>query len=136
MSEVRLIDATQLHRKLMDDAAYDFSKKLNLAQCLLYVENAPTIEAEPVRHGRWIDKGEYAVCTECDGRSGTQYDGLEPIALMTQFCQNCGAKMDMNESMFTDSFSQCDGCPDQVGNKCKSHSHGCEGGGHDNGRFD
>ena len=48
----------------------------------------------PVVHGRWIDKGEYAVCTECGGRSGTQYDGVEPIPLMTQFCPNCGAKMD------------------------------------------
>ena len=47
-----------------------------------------------VRHGRWIDKGEYAVCTECGGRSGTQYDGVEPIPLMTQYCPNCGAKMD------------------------------------------
>ena len=48
----------------------------------------------PVRHGRWIDKGEYAVCTECGGRSGTQYDGVEPIPLMTQFCPNCGCHMD------------------------------------------
>ena len=48
----------------------------------------------PVRHGRWIDKGEYAVCMECGGRSGTQYDGVEPIPLMPQFCPNCGAKMD------------------------------------------
>ena len=48
----------------------------------------------PVRHGRWIDKGEYAVCTECGGRSGTQYDGVESIPLMTQFCPNCGAIMD------------------------------------------
>ena len=46
-----------------------------------------------VRHGRWIDKGEYAVCTECGGRSGTQYDGVEPVPLRAQFCQNCGAKM-------------------------------------------
>ena len=47
-----------------------------------------------VVHGRWIDKGEYAVCTECDGRSGTQCDGVELIPLTTQFCPNCGAKMD------------------------------------------
>ena len=51
----------------------------------------------PVRRGRWMDKGEYAVCTECGGRSGTQYDGVEPIPLMTQFCPNCGAKMDEKE---------------------------------------
>jgi DNA-directed RNA polymerase subunit RPC12/RpoP len=55
---------------------------------------ADTIETEPVRHGRWINKGEYAVCTECGGRSGTQFDGVEPIALMTRFCPNCGARMD------------------------------------------
>lgn len=54
----------------------------------------PAADVATVRHGRWIDKGEYAVCTECGGRSGTQYDGIEPIPLMTQFCPNCGAKMD------------------------------------------
>ena len=50
-------------------------------------------DVAPVRHGRWIDKGEYAVCTECGGRSGTQYDGVAPTHLMTQYCPNCGAKM-------------------------------------------
>ena len=58
------------------------------------IDNAPTADVAPVVHGRWIYKGEYAVCTECGGRSGTQYDGVEPIPLMTQFCPNCGAKMD------------------------------------------
>ena len=55
---------------------------------------AVQMDYAPVVHGRWIYKGEYAVCTECGGRSGTQYDGVELIPLMTQFCQNCGAKMD------------------------------------------
>ena len=58
------------------------------------LRDMPAADVAPVRHGRWIDKGEYAVCTECGGRSGTQYDGVEPIPLMTQFCPNCGAKMD------------------------------------------
>ena len=57
-------------------------------------EYTPAADVAPVLHGRWIDKGEYAVCTECGGRSGTQYDGVEPIPLMTQFCPHCGAKMD------------------------------------------
>ena len=58
------------------------------------IEAAPIVDAVEVVHGRWIDKGEYAVCTECGGRSGTQYDGVEPIPLMTQFCPNCGCRMD------------------------------------------
>ena len=57
------------------------------------IKGMKAADVAPVRHGLWIDKGEYAVCTECGGRSGTQYDGVEPIPLMTQFCPNCGAKM-------------------------------------------
>lgn len=57
----------------------------------------PAADVAPVRRGRWIYKGEYAVCTECGGRSGTQYDGVEPIPLMTQFCPICGAKMDLED---------------------------------------
>lgn len=126
MTEVRLIDAIQLHRKIMDDAGYDFSKELNLAQCLLYVENATTIEAEPIRHGQWIVNNPYGIkcCSEC---GYGQSIGAE------NYCPNCGAKMSTNESWFTDTFSQCDGCLDWVENKCKSRGHGCEEGGPDNG---
>lgn len=62
--------------------------------CRRAIERILAADVAPVRHGRWIDKGEYAVCTECGGRSGIQYDGVEPIPLITQFCPNCGAKMD------------------------------------------
>ena len=58
------------------------------------IDSIPAADVAPVRHGRWVDKGEYAVCMECGERSGTQYDGVEPIPLTTQFCPNCGAKMD------------------------------------------
>ena len=57
------------------------------------INGIPAADVAPVRHGRWINTGEYAVCTECGGRSGTQYDGVEPVPLRAQFCQNCGAKM-------------------------------------------
>ena len=41
----------------------------------------------------WIDKGDYAECSNCGAYSGTQFDGVEPIPLKTRFCSNCGAKM-------------------------------------------
>lgn len=54
------------------------------------------IEAEPVRTGLWIIDpgcGDYGRCSECEGKSGTQWDGVEPIPLLTAYCPHCGAKM-------------------------------------------
>lgn len=99
--EVRLIDANALYEKVDESQAHNNHKGI---ECMVHnaehahfkymISQAPTIDAVPLRHGQWIDKGDYAVCTECGGNSGTQYDGVEPIPLMTQFCPHCGAKMD------------------------------------------
>ena len=80
------IDREAALMKLMQDGCS--------AKNLQSISDMPAADVAPVRHGRWIDKGEYAVCTECGVRRGTQYDGVEPIPWMTQFCPNCGAKMD------------------------------------------
>lgn len=69
-------------------------ERLMTEDAIYVLDTLPAADVAPVRHGRWIDKGEYAICMECCGRSGTQYDGVEPTPLMTQFCPNCGAKMD------------------------------------------
>ena len=74
-----------------------FFDDLNVPKLFQWFGSLPTADVAPVVHGRWIDKGEYAVCMECGGRSSTQYNGVEPIPLMTQFCPHCGAKMDGKE---------------------------------------
>lgn len=43
--------------------------------------------------GQWIDRGDHAECSNCGANSGTQYDGVEPIPLKTNFCPHCGAHM-------------------------------------------
>ena len=58
------------------------------------IEEAPTIDAEPVKHAHWINKGNYSICSECGLKSGTQYDGVELVPLETSFCGHCGATMD------------------------------------------
>ena len=98
----RYIDADNLLEKLHRMIDYcEKDRKVNTVSALFQVGDAimdyKTADVAPVRHGRWIDKGEYAVCTECGVWSGTQYDGVEPIPLMTQFCPNCGAKMDRED---------------------------------------
>ena len=48
------------------------------------IENAPAVDAEPVRHGRW----EHGMrCTQCG-----QIDLSKP-----NYCPNCGARMDGDE---------------------------------------
>ena len=56
------------------------------------INNAPTADVAPVRHGRWIaikvpnewDKGQ---CSECRSIFNSSVWG-------TNYCPNCGAKMD------------------------------------------
>ena len=101
MAEQRFIDANNLIEEIREERCYNCRnfKDMKCDYCgtadyIYMIEDMPAADVAPVVHRRWIDKGEYAVCTECGGRSGTQYDGVEPIPLMTQFCPNCGAKMD------------------------------------------
>lgn len=118
MPKVRLIDANALFNDLKKSAkaarewreeTQDEEIKIRAEQahgtfveCALRVKNAPTIEAEPVRHGRWKgwttskftgkyeDYDEpvfkdyiYYTCSECYRKS----------AIKELYCPNCGAKM-------------------------------------------
>ena len=55
------------------------------------LDEAPTIDAEPVKHGKWIDvKGsngkDYRKCSECLH--------TQDITGLLNYCPVCGAKMD------------------------------------------
>lgn len=64
------------------------------------ISNAPTIDAEPVNHGRWIgDPDDYfddlddldeLQCSVC----GAEFDNISNDVLGWNYCPNCGAKMD------------------------------------------
>lgn len=91
--DVRLIDANKLLKKCIDgDGDDEFTEGYNFAvqEISAYITLAPTIEAEPVRRGKW----EHGRCTECgksleDLFSGEFYYDQEEV----KFCPNCGAKM-------------------------------------------
>lgn len=60
-----------------------------------FIKKQPTIEAEPVKHGRWIDAYPdiepnpmfmYGICSECGFEQG--------ISKYLNYCPNCGAKME------------------------------------------
>lgn len=81
---MRLIDADAVRDALYDADAITMKG-------VAIINQFPTIEAEPVVHGRWIElpsmAPEYA-CSEC----GQSYEWWEVNE--AHFCPNCGAKMD------------------------------------------
>ena len=89
--EQRLIDVNAYLKKV---CTY---KKTGCGSCKLQTAcpaNEPTIEAEPVRHGKWIkaDSQQYFrkhypcfTCSECGYRKDSQKK--------CDYCPNCGARM-------------------------------------------
>lgn len=75
----------------------------DIREMLDEIEALPTIEAEPVRHGKWIQRrnGEY-YCANC-GRE-------ERFIFQKYLCPRCGAKMDA-----TDKNDSGKGCDDSAG---------------------
>lgn len=58
------------------------------------IENVPTIEAEPVRHGHWefYPDDNHLRCSVC------RLEFLrEKMPATRKYCPNCGAKMDLKE---------------------------------------
>lgn len=96
----RLIDANALLNRLPKvDLDHDerITKSGAVADMIYLINNTPTIEAEPVRHGYWIG-------LEGDGYAGgfPVYDVWECSSCKDEwngeetpcYCPNCGAKMD------------------------------------------
>lgn len=105
MSEVRLIDANSLKNSF--DSAYT-----TFGQCVYakgIVDRQPTIEAEPVRHGRWIlernpDGTPYCLhCSECDPDFSVIYNGVA-----TDYCPDCGVKMETDRVYERDDYDGTD----------------------------
>ena len=87
-TEKRLIDANSLTWSIGigDDCKQFFYVKAE------NIDNAPTVDAVEVVHGRW----EKHKCTSCGYPEPGYYDHIEDCIVYTPtaFCPNCGAKMD------------------------------------------
>ena len=91
---MRLIDADALEQIITEkfkehygDTVYQFIHDF-FRFVIRQIRRMPTIEAEPVKHGRWIDVREYCgdfMCSNCDALYGTN---------KFNYCPNCGATMD------------------------------------------
>jgi hypothetical protein len=102
---MRLIDVDAMHIdfdkyiehiRLMKKGRIPKTEIAILLDCTGIINNAPTVDAVPVRHGKWIDEGQYADyhphhawrCSECGEHV------IEVDTPWYKYCPNCGARMD------------------------------------------
>lgn len=89
---MKLIDADYVKSKLNKSA---LGGHLHYYVCGV-IDDAPTIDAEPVKHGRWISKGFWIECSNC--KKTLIRDNIEITAVfengLPTYCPHCGAKMD------------------------------------------
>ena len=78
------------------ESEYEIGYNNGLTMAYSLVLAAPTIEAEPVKHGRWlyssIETPVFRVCDQCaaafvTGRNQGEYN----------YCPSCGAKMEVGD---------------------------------------
>lgn len=94
---MRLIDADEVLKNIdnIQSGEYDqFDKEtvwlIGINDAMSCLETAPTVDAEPVRHGKWklvveqVGNG-YEVCSCC---------GYHHLVGDDKYCPHCGAKMD------------------------------------------
>ena len=93
---MRLIDADALKAELGDQRLdNDFCICGDESTIRDFIDDAPTIEAEPVRHGKWITrKSEPGEMIDCCSRC--KYPVSHFWHGEYQYCPSCGAKMDMD----------------------------------------
>ena len=61
----------------------------------MFIEKAPEIDATPVKHGKWAN-GYPITCSVCGKPAFQVSDTWEKyVAQITDYCPNCGAKMDL-----------------------------------------
>ena len=107
---MRLIDADRALEIVRDQGIAHPNAYHLTNYATLILREAPTIEAEPLRHGRWVIEKRHTVsrnpyiddnyfasatCSECDFciHAETKSFGY-PDLNTTNYCPNCGARMD------------------------------------------
>ena len=73
---------------------YEHLDDVHIAGAMNAIDEMPTADVAPVRHGRWIEQSEESLysCSVC-GAEWVTIEGT-PEENDMDFCPHCGAKMD------------------------------------------
>ena len=79
------ISRSYIRKMAMLEMAYTMETETDAAVVLRMIDDAPAADVSPVRHGRRVDYGGfYCRCSQCEGT----------LPVCSNYCPNCGAKMD------------------------------------------
>lgn len=97
---MRLIDADIMRTDWLENGQNEYVYDTNAV--LNSIDEQPTVDAEPVRHGKWINKKRWSMgkwhkwleCSECNYQDYNleTYEAI-PFTGPSNYCPNCGAKM-------------------------------------------
>lgn len=91
----RLIDADKLRSDIIEKMSFLKSAEENLEIMGGCIDDATTVDAEPIRHGHWIYT-DYCVwvCSECRENPTRGLGFVQAEEHLYEYCPRCGAKMD------------------------------------------
>lgn len=85
---MRLIDADNLKKDLNAEFIFDNRDRYRVRDL---IDIQMTIEAEPVRRGRWINIRGWVHCSVCHSEPPNESN------IKSDYCSNCGARMEDEE---------------------------------------
>jgi hypothetical protein len=91
--EHKLKDATKYGNKDAEQQHWSYSTAM-MYEIADEIDDAPAIDAAPVAHGKWVPVANGRggnECTDCHEYAPSFQNGIEHL---TNYCPNCGAKMD------------------------------------------
>ena len=87
---MRMIDADEL-KALYEGLEDDLHMSVRVVKA--NIDDMPTIDAVPIKHGRWIDDGDSILHCTCCHRYIRR---IIPVGY--DYCPHCGARMDGGEN--------------------------------------
>lgn len=87
---MNLIDKYEAYKLISHEAMASLLSDVKVAyeRAAMLVDQMPTVDAEPVRHGTWEYYAGAARCTACD-----RWCGNERYCIDYLYCPYCGAEM-------------------------------------------
>ena len=89
---MRLINADALIDTLYD---HEFASYIDKGEVSTVINDEPTVDAEPVKHGKWKKIRGAINCSACKSSSWSM--SFEGLVTAFNYCPNCGARMEKPE---------------------------------------